>query len=275
MARRPKRLRLVTWNINSVRLRLARLADLAVALEPDVICLQETKVTDAEFPLREVRATGYRHIAIRGERGYNGVAILSRIALARIDGTPDWCGKGDCRHLAVDLDIPGAPVRLHNFYVPAGGDIPDPAANPKFRHKLDFVAEVAAWFGNGAASGGRQIIAGDLNIAPLPDDVWSHRQLLDVVSHTPVETGLLGQWQATAGGWIDTMRHFVPPPQKLYSWWSYRNRDWRLSDRGRRLDHIWVTPDMAGTLKAGQILKDARDWPLASDHVPVCVEMLV
>ncbi len=275
MARRPKKLRLVTWNINSIRLRLARLADLAVALEPDVICLQETKVADEEFPLREVRATGYRHIAYRGEKGYNGVAILSKIPLAVIPSTPDWCGKGESRHLAVDLDIPGAPVRLHNFYVPAGGDVPDPEANPKFRHKLDFVAEATHWFANGAGSTPRQIIAGDLNIAPLPDDVWSHRQLLDVVSHTPVETEALGRWQATAGGWIDAMRHFVPPPEKLYTWWSYRNRDWRQSDRGRRLDHIWVSPDMIGALKSGEVLKDARDWPLASDHVPVCVELLV
>lgn len=275
MARRPKRLRLVTWNINSLRLRLARLADLAVTLEPDVICLQETKVADEEFPLREVRATGYRHIAFRGEKAYNGVAILSKIPLTVVPDTPDWCGRGEARHLAVDLEIPGAPVRLHNFYVPAGGDVPDSAANPKFRHKLDFVAEATGWFANGAGTRERQVIAGDLNIAPLPDDVWSHRQLLDVVSHTPVETEALARWQSTAGGWIDAMRHFVPPPEKLYSWWSYRNRDWRLSDRGRRLDHIWVTPDMVGTLKAGEILKDARDWPLASDHVPVCVEMLV
>ncbi len=275
MARRPKKLRLVTWNINSIRLRLARLADLAVALEPDVICLQETKVADEEFPLREVRATGYRHIALRGEKAYNGVAILSKIPLAVVPSTPDWCGKGESRHLAVDLDIPGAPVRLHNFYVPAGGDVPDPEANPKFRYKLDFVAEATHWFANGAGSIPRQIIAGDLNIAPLPDDVWSHRQLLDVVSHTPVETEALGRWQATAGGWIDAMRHFVPPPEKLYTWWSYRNRDWRQSDRGRRLDHIWVSPDMIGTLKSGEVLKDARDWPLASDHVPVCVELMV
>ncbi|MFQ3623132.1 MAG: exodeoxyribonuclease III, partial [Acetobacteraceae bacterium] len=222
MARRPKRLRLVTWNINSIRLRLARLADLAVALEPDVICLQETKVADEEFPLREVRATGYRHIAFRGEKSYNGVAILSKIPLTPVPDTPDWCGRGDTRHLAVDLDIPGAPVRLHNFYVPAGGDVPDPEANPKFRHKLDFVAEATGWFANGAGTHGRQVIAGDLNIAPLPDDVWSHRQLLDVVSHTPVETEALARWQGTAGGWIDAMRHFVPPPEKLYSWWSYR-----------------------------------------------------
>ena len=119
----------------------------------------------------------------------------------------------------------------------------------------------------------RTVVVGDLNIAPLEHDVWSHKQLLGVVSHTPPETERLTAWMDT--GFIDAVRHFVPPEQKLYTWWSYRNRDWRLSDRGRRLDHVWVTPDMAGGLVGYEILKDARDWTRGSDHVPVCVEMEV
>jgi exodeoxyribonuclease-3 len=275
MPRRRRTLRIATWNINSVRLRLARLADLDAALAPDVLCLQETKAPDALFPHAEIAALGFRHVLARGMKGYNGVAILSRVPLAPVPDTPDWCGKGDCRHLAADLDLPGGPLRIHNFYVPAGGDIPDPEANPKFRHKLDFVAEAAAWFAAGAADRGRTVLAGDLNIAPLPEDVWSHRQLLDVVSHTPVETEGLGRWQATAGGWVDAARVVVPVPEKLFTWWSYRNRDWRASDRGRRLDHVWLTPDLRGALNGAVVLKDARDWPLASDHVPVLAELVV
>jgi len=275
MPRRRRTIRIATWNINSVRLRLARLADLDAALAPDVLCLQETKAPDELFPHAEIEALGFRHVLARGMKGYNGVAILSRVPLAPVPDTPDWCGKGDCRHIAADLDLPGGPLRLHNFYVPAGGDIPDPEANPKFRHKLDFVAEAAAWFAAGAADRGRAVLAGDLNIAPLPEDVWSHRQLLDVVSHTPVETEGLGRWQATAGGWVDAARVVVPVPEKLFTWWSYRNRDWRASDRGRRLDHVWLTPDLRGALKGAVVLKDARDWPLASDHVPVLAELVV
>jgi exodeoxyribonuclease-3 len=112
---------------------------------------------------------------------------------------------------------------------------------------------------------------GDLNIAPLEHDVWSHKQLLDVVSHTPIEVAHMLAWQRT--GFTDAVRHFVPENEKLYSWWSYRNRDWRLSDRGRRLDHIWVSPDLVPGLKRYEILKDARDWPQTSDHVPVMVEL--
>lgn len=266
--RRP--LRIVTWNINSLRLRLPLLPRLIAALEPDVLCLQETKVPDELFPLDGVRALGFEHVRFRGMKGYNGVAILSRIPFIPHDLAPDWCGKGDCRHVAVELDAPGGPIELHNFYIPAGGDVADRTVNDKFGHKLDFVAEATQWFA-ARTKLSRAVVVGDLNIAPLEHDVWSHRQLLDVVSHTPVETEGLLSWQRA--GWVDAVRHFVPPDEKLYSWWSYRNRDWRSSNRGRRLDHVWVTSDLAGSLARQTILTDARDWTQASDHVPVCVEL--
>jgi exodeoxyribonuclease-3 len=117
----------------------------------------------------------------------------------------------------------------------------------------------------------RTILVGDLNIAPLEHDVWSHQQLLNVVSHTPPETAGLLAWQGT--GFVDAVRHFVPEDEKLFTWWSYRNRDWRLSDRGRRLDHVWVTLDLQGALRRHVVLRDARDWDRGSDHVPVCVEL--
>lgn len=263
-------LRIVTWNINSVRLRLPLLADLVRDLAPDVICLQETKCPDDLFPHAGVEALGFPHRAVRGMKGYNGTAILSRIPFALRPGDPDWCARGDCRHLGVDLAVPGG-LEVHNFYVPAGGDIPDRGANPKFAHKLDFIAEATAW---DAARGParRAVMMGDLNIAPLESDVWSHRQLLDVVSHTPVEVAALEGWQR-AGGWHDAIRHFVPPPEKLYTWWSYRARDWEASDRGRRLDHIWVSQDLASHLRDWRIHRTARSWTQASDHVPVLVEL--
>lgn len=225
---------------------------------------------DELFPMDAVRAHGFRHVVHRGMKGYNGVAILSKRRLRVLADAPDWCAKGDCRHLAVAVDTASGPLELHDFYVPAGGDIPDRAANPKFAHKLDFVAEASAWF---AARGafGRTMLVGDLNIAPLEHDVWSHRQLLDVVSHTPVETEAMSRWLGT--GFVDAVRHFVPGDQKLYTWWSYRNRDWRASDRGRRLDHVWITPDLVPSLRRHVVLKDARDWEQGSDHVPVCVEL--
>ena len=241
------------------------------ALEPDVLCLQETKCPDEHFPLEELQAFGFAHVAHRGMKGYNGVAVLSRLPFAVRGGDPDWCGKGDCRHLAVELDAPGGPIELHDFYVPAGGDVPDREANPKFAHKLDFMAEAAAWTAaRGLAK--RAVLVGDLNVAPLEHDVWSHRQMFDVVSHTPVEVEALTAWRR-AGAWHDALRHFVPENEKLYTWWSYRARDWEASDRGRRLDHVWVSGDLAGGLVRHEVLKAARGWERASDHVPVMVEV--
>jgi exodeoxyribonuclease III len=267
-----QRLRVATWNINSLRLRLPLLDRLVAALNPDVICLQETKVPDDLFPAAGPIELGYPFVSFSGMKGYNGVAILSRLPLSPLQITPNWCERGDCRHVAVTLDLPSGPVELHDFYVPAGGDIPDPVANPKYAHKLAFVAEATNWFAARPPLS-RTILVGDLNIAPLEHDVWSHKQLLDVVSHTPPETEGLTAWLNTR--FIDAVRHFVTADQKLYTWWSYRNRDWRLSDRGRRLDHVWVSPDLRDRLRGYTILKDARDWPQTSDHVPVCVEIEV
>ncbi|GBQ30468.1 exodeoxyribonuclease III [Gluconacetobacter azotocaptans DSM 13594] len=266
-------MRIVTWNINSLRLRLPLLARLCAELQPDIVCLQETKVPDDLFPADAVRKLGFAHIHHRGMKSYNGVAILSRVALIPLDDTPDWCTRSDCRHIAASFDMGGQPVELHNFYVPAGGDIPDPEANPKFAHKLAFVDEAHAWFTG--RDNRRAILVGDLNIAPLEQDVWNHRQLLKVVSHTPPETARLLAWQAC--GFVDAMRHFVPADEKLYTWWSYRNRNWTESNpdrwtRGRRLDHVWVTPDLTTSLKDMMVLRETRDWPTTSDHVPVVVD---
>ncbi len=263
------RLCVATWNINSLRLRHKLLDKLREALDPDVICLQETKVPDELFPDGVPGELGYPHVVRRGMKGYNGVAILSRLPLVAHDEAPDWCERGDCRHAAATLQTPSGPIDLHDFYVPAGGDVPDPGVNPKFAHKLTFVSEATNWFA--ARRVERSILVGDLNIAPLEHDVWSHKQLLTVVSHTPVEVEHLGAW--LRAGFADAVRHFVPADEKLYTWWSYRNQDWRRSNRGRRLDHIWVTPDLVPRLRRHEVLVDARDWERGSDHVPVSIEL--
>jgi exodeoxyribonuclease-3 len=260
-------MRILTWNINSVRLRLPLLKKLAKAESPDVICLQETKTPDEFFPRDEIAALGYTHIHINGMKSYNGVAILSR----RPFSDPQIharAGRDDCRHISVRFEG----FDLHNLYIPAGGDIPDRAQNEKFGHKLDFVDDCAAWFKTASRKDGRMVVLGDFNIAPLEHDVWSHKQLLDVVSHTPIEVEKLGGFYR-ARDWIDAIRHFVPEDQKCYTWWSYRNRDWKKSNRGRRLDHIWATRPVMADITAHKILTPARDWEQPSDHVPVMVDL--
>jgi exodeoxyribonuclease-3 len=268
------RFRLATWNINSVRLRLDLVSRLVKQERPDVVCLQEIKCVEDKFPGLELSALGFPHIAVAGQKGYHGVAILSRLPFTPLERR-DICGRGHARHLSVKLgDAIGkaSPLVLHNIYVPAGGDIPDPALNEKFRHKLDFLEAMSAWFG--AMRGkpkNRMIMVGDLNVAPLPTDVWSHKQLLKVVSHTPEEVERLDRVQASHD-FVDVMRRHVPAEQKLFTWWSYRNRDWRASNRGRRLDHIWTTPALDGAAVSMKVLDATRDWKRTSDHVPVIAD---
>lgn len=262
-------MRIATWNINSVRLRMDLLAKLGDELSPDVICLQETKVHDNEFPLQAIKSLGYEHVIFRGEKGYNGVAIISRVPLCSVE-KQDIAGSADARHISAIL--PGD-IELHNFYVPAGGDEPDVNLNPKYKFKLEFVDYMTEWFGKNRKSSDKVIILGDFNIAPLEHDVWSHKQLANVVSHTEPEITRLNKLKEGLA-WVDVARHFIPEDQKLYSWWSYRNRDWQKSNRGRRLDHIWTTPALKQELQSFDTIAHARNWERPSDHVPVWIDLI-
>jgi exodeoxyribonuclease-3 len=253
-------LKITTWNINSVRLRIDLVAKFLKSARPDVLCLQETKCPDEAFPLKRFHRLGYQYAALNGQKGYHGVAVLSRLPF-ETTAIENFCDKTDCRHVSVTLGARAKlsdPIALHNFYVPAGGDEPDPEVNPKFAHKLDFLDEMRAHRRLKPARGQRAILVGDLNVAPLEHDVWSHRQMLRVVSHTPVECEMLTAVRK-AGGWIDAMRVLTPEPAKLYTWWSYRAADWRAADRGRRLDHVWTSDALADRVSAER----------PSDHVPV------
>ena len=259
-------LAVTTWNINSVRLRLPIVESFLSQFSPDILCLQETKCQNSEFPLKPLQDLGYKHILTHGQKGYHGVAIVSKLPLVE-DYSTDYCGVGDARHISAVFEAGSRRIRIHNFYVPAGGDEPDREINPKFGHKLDFIEKMKGLRAE-AEAGVSSILVGDLNIAPLENDVWSHKQLLKIVSHTPVETdGLKAVIQQ--GGWVDLMRQIRPEPEKIYTWWSYRAKDWSAADRGRRLDHVWSSPDLGPLLTSMDVLREARGWERPSDHVPV------
>jgi exodeoxyribonuclease-3 len=265
-------LTITTWNINSVRLRIPLLRRYLESHRPDILCLQETKCRDAEFPSRDVRELGFDHVAISGQKGYHGVAVLSRLPLTLAD-KGRFCREGHARHMAVTLAEgagPAAGLTVHNLYVPAGGDDPDPVENDKFQHKLNFLVNMMS--GPDRLKAERAVLVGDLNIAPLEHDVWSHRQMVKIVSHTPVEVDLFTRVRE-AGPWLDAMRLRVPESEKLYTWWSYRAADWAASDRGRRLDHVWLSPDLGPALADIAVCRDARGWDRPSDHVPVTVTL--
>jgi exodeoxyribonuclease III len=269
-------LTVTTWNINSVRLRIDSVAKFIKAVRPDVLCLQETKCPDDKFPLKRFRRLGYEHIALNGQKGYHGVVVVSRLPFESFE-VETFCGKADSRHVSATLGERAGlrdPITLHNFYVPAGGDTPDPEVNPKFAHKLSFLDEMRAHAKLRCNGANRMILVGDLNVAPLEHDVWSHKQMLRIVSHTPIECEKLTAAQ-TAGRWVDAMRMLVPEPEKLYTWWSYRSPDWQTADKGRRLDHIWVAPALADRVSNLRIAKHLRGWLRPSDHVPVTATLEV
>lgn len=259
-------MRIITWNINSVRIRIHHLKEIIDRYDPDIIALQETKVQDQDFPLISLQMLGYQYIYYSGEKSYNGVAIISRIEPSE-NFALKFCNN-DCRHIALQLPL----FEIHNFYVPAGGDEPDINTNPKFKHKLEYIDQINNWFKQNRSPEVPIILLGDLNIAPLEHDVWSSRQLRNVVSHTDIEREkmitTLKSFQ-----WIDAPRLFHPESEKLYSWWSYRNRNWRESNRGRRLDHIWVSQGLKKQIKNSFIDRNIRDQVKGSDHVPVILDL--
>jgi exodeoxyribonuclease III len=267
----PATIRLATWNINSIRLRIDLVKRLAEEENPDIICVQETKTPDEHFPLDAVRQMGYVHTAFSGQKGYNGVAILSKIPLSGVCAESFLGGIGtqDKRHM---LAVLPDGTEIHNFYVPAGGDIPDPLLNDKFDFKLRFVDAMRDYFAQKRFNGSRTVIVGDFNIAPGEHDVWSHKQLLKIVSHTPIEVEKL-QAVYDSQNWVDTARIDVPDSEKIYSWWSYRAKDWDAADKGRRLDHIWITPALRDSFAGVRHLRHARGWEKPSDHAPVITDL--
>ncbi|WNO54023.1 exodeoxyribonuclease III [Stakelama saccharophila] len=259
------RITIASWNINSVRFRIGIVERFLTEAQPDILCLQETKVIDGDFPLKAFERMGYRHIVLHGQRMHHGVAIISKLPLVE-DDRLDWQANGEARHVGVRL---ANGLRLENVYVPAGGDIPDRAENPKFGQKLDFLERMTQW--SHGLNGTPTLLVGDFNVAPLESDVWSHKQLLKVVSHTPVEVEALGRLQA-ANGWVDLGRAFVPAPERLYTWWSYRSKDWTKNDRGRRLDHMWASRDVAAAATDHKVFEACRSWLKPSDHIPIMTE---
>ena len=258
-------IKIISWNINSVRARLAIVEKLIEQEQPDVLCLQEIKVQTDAFPKSFFQKLGFEHLAIAGQKGHHGVATLSRIPIKESVATK-WCDKDDARHIATKLENN---IEVHNFYVPAGGDVPDVKENEKFAHKMQFLDEMTTW---SKAATGDQVLLGDLNIAPLESDVWSHKALKNTVSHTEIEIEKLNTL-FNSNDWVDAVRHFVPEDEMLFSWWSYRAKDWLKANKGRRLDHIWVSQSLKGKLDNIAILKGARGWEKPSDHAPVSLSI--
>ncbi len=265
------RLRIATWNVNSVRLRVDHIARFVAEQVPDVICMQEIKCQTHEFPVQALADAGMPHLRIAGQKGWHGVAIASRLP---IEDAPalDVCREGHARSVGAMV----AGVEIQNFYIPAGGDVADRAANGKFDHKLVFFERLTALMAARDPTA-PLIIAGDLNVAPSVNDVFDHKYMSKVVSHTPIEIEAMGALKASLG-FVDLVREAIPEPQKLFSWWSYRAADFQASNRGLRLDHLWASPGLHRAAwqqspSAARVHADVRTWERPSDHAPVSADL--
>lgn len=248
---------LATWNVNSVRARLDRLVAFLGRFEPDVVCLQELKVPDADFPFEAVRAAGY-HAAVHGQRTYNGVAILSRAEAGEVqvglgDGAPD----DQARLIAATV----SGVRVVSAYVPNGQVV----GSDKWSYKLDWLARLRAWLERTARTDQPLALCGDFNVAPEDRDVAEPDQWGgSVLCHGDARRALHG---VTSWGLVDAVRlhHEGPGP---FSWWDYRMLAFPKGN-GLRIDHIFVTPALAARCTAASVDRDERKGKLPSDHAPV------
>lgn len=257
-------LKIASWNINSVRARIDIVERFLREEAPDILCLQETKVRNDQFPEGAFRQLGYNHFVLNGQPMHHGVAMISRVPLHKEERF-DWQDNGEARHVGAVL---GNGVRVENVYIPAGGEIADRELNPKFGQKLDFFGRMIEWSQQLKQP---TILLGDFNVAPLEADVWNHKALIKVVSHTQIEIDRLYELR-DAHDWVDIGRKFIPDPERLFTWWSYRASDWRTSDKGRRLDHVWVSPELEKNAVGHFVHEDARGWGKPSDHAPLITE---
>ncbi len=265
-------MRILSWNINSIRKRLDQLKRIADDYAPDVLCLQETKVGDLSFPHDVVASLGFAHRATYGFGGYNGVAILSRHPLHNVEQHTRR-GKADGRHIsAIVTPKDRAAFSVHSLYVPAGGEAPDPRINDKFADKLKFIDDTADHFA--AAYGFRDpvVLTGDLNIAPLPSDVWDHHKMQKRIGHTDLDIAAMDRLRRSLN-WIDVVREVVPQDDPVFTWWSYRQSEFRTDSKGWRLDHIWVSPGLKDNIHTAEVLVDVRHWTPPSDHAPVMMTL--
>ncbi len=260
-------MKIATWNINSIRIRIDQAIKFLRRYKIDVLCLQETKVSNESFPLGIFQNEGYNYIKVNGQKQYNGVATISRIPIKK-HSIKKFVNSEEKRHLSVTLNNN---FEIHNFYFPAGGSEPDAKKNNKFADKLKFYQEVENWSKKQKYKK-NSILLGDMNVAPLPSDVWDHKKLLTVVSHTPIEVKYYNSLYNSCD-WVDAVRLIKGNQKKIFTWWSYRSSNWKTYNKGRRLDHIWINKSLNKRINDIKIIESLRNETRPSDHVPIILNI--
>lgn len=250
---------LATWNVNSIRMRLERLLGWLERQQPDVVCLQELKVAGDEFPRADREARGW-HLAVHGQKTYNGVAILSReppadVTAGMVDGVADDAAR------LIAASIRG--IRVVSVYVPNGHIV----GSDKWAYKLAWLARLRSWLGRSATPDVPLAVCGDFNVAPADADVARPEEWRDsVLCHEEARAALRA---LTAWGLVDTIRlHHDPAAGGPYSWWDYRMLGFPKNN-GLRIDHILATPPLAARCTDAYVVREERKGKQPSDHAPV------
>jgi exodeoxyribonuclease III len=258
-------MKITTWNVNSLTARLQHVLDWTAANPVDVLCLQELKLTDDKFPLEVLRAHGYEHCAVFGQKTYNGVAIMSRHPLR--DFVKNIVGFDDehSRVIAATIDLPGGEIRVVNGYF-VNGQAP---GSEKFEYKMSWLRGLRDYLRDELDRHERLVLLGDFNIAPEDRDSFDPEGLRETIHHTTEERDHFRKLLAL--GLCDSFRLFEQP-ERSFSWWDYRMLGYQ-KNRGLRIDHILVSESLRPHVKTCSIDRTPRKWDKPSDHAPVTVEL--
>ncbi len=252
-------MKIVSWNVNSLKARAEHVARYLEESAPDVLCLQELKLPDERVPREIFEAQGY-HLAVHGQKQWNGVLIASRTPLEDIHCGLEGGDEGQSRLVAATT----AGIRIVNLYCPQGQDV----ESPKFAYKLAFYERLTAWLEETSALSAPLVVLGDLNIAPGPDDVWSVEDWEGQVSYTDVEHRALAKLMAL--GLNDATRPHLPPG--TFTFWDYRQMSFRRK-RGLRIDLILVNEPVLARVRGAWVDREERKKERPSDHAPVGLEL--
>jgi exodeoxyribonuclease-3 len=252
---------IATWNVNSLKAREAHLLRWLSEASPDVVCLQETKLTDEQFPLAAIHAAGYPHVVFSGTKAYNGVAMLSKFPLTDV-GFGFAVGEADPQPRLVKATVGG--VRIFGCYVPNGQAV----GSDKFAYKLAWLErlreEVTA-----CDPGGDVIVCGDMNVALVDADVWDPFSCEGEVLYHPLEREAVRR--LLAWGLVDSYRA-LKPDGKEFSWWDYRMLGFQ-KNHGFRIDHVFLTRSLMARCREITLWRPTRKWDKPSDHIPVSIRL--
>jgi exodeoxyribonuclease-3 len=259
-------LRVVTWNVNSIKSRLQHLLNYIDQTSPDIILLQELKCTEENFPFMEIEDKGY-NIAVNGQKTYNGVAILSKFPLEDVQkGLPGNDLDEQARYIEAVISLNGNAIRVASVYVP-NGQSPE---SDKFPYKLGFLDALYQHSQTLLNYEEMLVIGGDYNIAPESQDVYAPKQLEGSCCFHKDER--LRFRRFIANSLVDAYRVMHPNTLESYSWWDYRGGGWQRN-QGLRIDHLLLSPEATDALIQTNIDTFTRAWERASDHAPVWIEL--